>query len=90
MSGLPVLSTFSVVGIDNVELQGIFTQRFLERSVLLGRSTYVTLPHEEVLDDPFYPMLVDAFVELGAHLAGPNISDSKVANIPSPGFGRLN
>lgn len=89
-SGLPALTTFSVAGVNSLELQAILTEEFLSLSVLLGNKTYVSLPHENVLDTTFAPTLRDVFTQLSDLLNGINVRRLNARTPPTSGFGRLN
>lgn len=89
-NGLPALSTFSVAGIEPRDLQAFLTEHFLDHSVLLGRSTYASIAHEEVLKSSFLPVLNKVFGILSSRFKAGVIQGSRDRTAPSLGFGRLN
>lgn len=89
-TGLPALTTFSVAGVDSLELQAFLSEEFLTRSVMLGNKTYVSLAHEKVLDTIVAPIIGDVLGQLSDFLNGFNVGRLRAKRPPSVGFGRLN
>lgn len=87
--GIPSLSTFAIEGVEAPELKTILTNLFLERGFLGGPAFYASLPHEELLESVYEPVVFDVLEVFATHLQRGTTEALLLDGVAKSGFARL-
>jgi len=89
ISGLPALSTYSVIGYDGPEVKTFIVERMLERGYLAPPAFYASLSHTREIVQTYLSDLAEVFQALAA-IDRDDLSDFLVDGVAQSGFGRMN
>ena len=91
ISGLPSLSTYSVLGDDSAECKTYITQELLKRGILAGTGLYASIAHQPAHLDELFSELAVIFAKItDTRAAGKTVAGLLDGPVCHTGFRRLN